>query len=259
MGCFGGDETKTTTVTTPAATTDETSINASNAEIAKMQAQLFPLLMAYQFPELALSGESQGLTLSPTLKKQLEEMVATSTSDKELSRLTSEQLRKYLAGESTLTPGQETQVNTLYGNERTLGQQEILRANQALSASKGLNMSDSPSANEMLRQIKNLELGLGSAKASTMLNFGNMNSAFSQARQNYQNALNQSSTTNRLNLATAAPSSIGISQLLANQRLNQPTTTTTANTSTLNQMGGLGGVGSLLGGMSDLYGTKFWV
>ena len=190
------------TTTVPAPTQQD--VELQNLNIASAQKQ--SLGQAYQYAMAAPSQALQYLNAvqsgqpvpaglqtmfggleslsNPDFITQLQTQQQTVSSQQQLSNLTTQQAIKYASGDTSLNPQQQGLVDQAFAGPQQQAQYDLNTAMQGNAGARGLNLSDSPVANENARQTNLLNLNFGSAKANTALNLGlaqeNANLAYSQ-------------------------------------------------------------------------------
>lgn len=124
-------------------------------------------------------------------------------------------------GGLALSQREQDLIDQLYASARTTGEQDIRRYAESLGAQRGLRLTDSPIGDEALRQQERLVLGLRGAQAGTTLdlnvnarNFGEtqrqFNTSFQEGLRQFQQALLQQATQNRMALAGMQPAGLGL-------------------------------------------------
>ncbi len=158
----------------------------------------------------------------------------------ELGVETAERLLARLKGESLLTPVQQNSLDVLFQSAREEGNIEIERFADELKGIRGLGISDSPIAKEVLAAKGTLERGLRGGRAAAELDIGQAETQTTQAINQFQNQLRSQAALNRLALSGQQPTSLGISNVLAQQRIAQPSERIHKSTSFLDILSGAG-------------------
>ena len=179
------------------------------------------------------------------------------------------------ANNITLDPAVQQAVSQVYGSQRELGNQDLMRSAIEAAGARGLNLSDTPIADPYLRNKALMESQLRGNEAASLLGLSQNRYAQNQAQNQFQTEqsrlnqvqnqnfltnlysfqqnLAQSAAQNRLQLANQA-AQLGLG--LSNARLSQPgNTSTTSGTSGFNpqQFGtGISAIGAGLQGLSGL-------
>lgn len=121
---------------------------------------------------------------TPEFRQQLQTAADTQTQQAQLQNLTTKTAMRYATGDLTLSPTEQATLDTAFAGPMAQAQYDLQNYGQDLAASRGLNLSDSPVANELLRQKQLMGTQFGSAKASSALNLGlaqeNANLAYNQ-------------------------------------------------------------------------------
>lgn len=168
-------------------------------------------LNAKLFPQQKLLAEQQlafALEMFPKQKALIEQMLADATpseTDLEIQRLSDERALAALRGEPLpLSPGQQAQLDTIYGNAQQQGEQDLRRFAEELAAARGMHLTDAPIGAEVLRQQRDLTTNLETAKAQAQLDFGQSQQVFGEGVRQFQAGLQQQALQNRLSLAAGA-------------------------------------------------------
>jgi len=160
---------------------------------------------------------------NPAFRDQLTKQAGIVQQQQQLQGLTTAQALKYASGDTSLNPQQQGLVDQAFAGPQAQAKYDLNTAMQGNAGARGLNLSDSPVANENARQTNLLNLNFGSAKANTALNLGlaqeNANLAYNQftaglnpgatqqfsAAQNYQSPNLASGMSYGLQLRAAQP------------------------------------------------------
>jgi hypothetical protein len=144
------------------------------------------------------------------LKMQLQQQVAQEQYAQQLQGQALDRLQNPYA----LSQPEQDAINQIYNNQRNQAQYNLNLAAQDNATARGMNLSDSPVANEYVRQLALLEGNLGASQAADLMNRGDANRNFGLNALGFANGLMQQNFQNRL----------GVSQMLptANQALMAP-------------------------------------
>lgn len=217
-GGGGGSEETVTRVEIPAKTEEETALLSKQTELLEIQLQEVRrqnTLLEQTFPsqKRLLDAQTQAALQQVELFKEQGALfraaiplLEPSASEKEIKRLSEERTLAILRGEAPpLLPGQEEQLETLFGTARKRGTEEVQRFGEEIAAARGLRLTDTPIGAEVLREKARLEEQLGTARAAATLDFGNRSVAFNESIRQFQEGLRQKSFENRLALLGRTP------------------------------------------------------
>lgn len=155
-----------------------------------------------------------------------------------------------------LSTQEQQGIENIFNNQRTQAQSNLKRGMQDIATGRGLNLSDSPVANETARQLALLESNLGAAQSAELLNRGMANRDFGLNLITNNANLAQMGFGNRTGLSQILPSANTFLQpLLAQNRFAQPNTTGSGSSMATNtpsgfdvMMRGIGAAGGLMMG-----------
>jgi len=193
-------------------------------------------------PEVAASGYGQkGLfRRAPTAAEQQQ----TDLEQKMQDRFMEELNRR--PGE--ISPEQDTALNTLYGSEQSKMDEELRQFAVEQAGSRGLSMSDTPYARELLKAKSAGQTELGVARASSKLNFAEKERLFNQGLAQWRGDLQQQRLANLMGAGgQAGNTAIGF----MNARANLKPTPFQGAAGGGSQVGSIvGGVGAAVGGIA---------
>lgn len=146
-----------------------------------------------------------------------------------------------------ISPEQEKALNELYGSEQSKMDEELSRFAVEQAGSRGLSMSDTPYARELLRAKSAGQTELGSARAASKLNFAEKERMFNQGLAQWRGDLQQQRLANLMgSQGQSANTAIGFMNARANLK---PTPYTSGGSPS--QAGAIaGGVGAAVGGIA---------
>jgi hypothetical protein len=99
-----------------------------------------------------------------------------------------------------ISPEQEALIEKSYGRAESEGNEDIKRFMIEQAGARGMELGDTPLTREIARAKADLTLGLGSAKAASKLNLGQMEREFGLSLGSFREGLRNQSFTNRLNI-----------------------------------------------------------
>jgi hypothetical protein len=182
------------------------------------------------------------------LKMQLQQQVAQEQYAQQLQSQALDRLQNPYA----LSLPEEQAINQIYNNQRMNARYNMDLAAQDNATARGLNLSDSPVANEYVRQLAMLESNLGAAQAGDLMNRGDANRNFGLNALGFANGLMQQNFQNRLGVNQMLPTANA--QLMAPLMQNRLAQTSTSGTMTNTPSGfdtmmrGIGAAGGLMMG-----------
>lgn len=209
-------------------------MRAINLELAKIQAGEF----------LAGLREQEEFRNSPLFATQ-----------RAIEQKASENILARLEGRAPiLSPEEQGNLDTIYGNTQRQGEQNLSRFAQEIAAARGLAVSDSPIGNEALRQQQEFTSNLGAQKSASAFDLGNASQAFNQQLASFQAQLRQQALANRLSMASNAPASFGFQNSLFGERLGQANRSFTGSGSNFNWGAGanMGQAGQFMQGLGTM-------
>jgi hypothetical protein len=143
---------------------------------------------------------TQSFNLTPEALKELQGSALYDPQSAAMLDAANKRIMTGLTG-GVISPAEQAQLDTLYGSQRTLGTQAITDYAKQLAAMRNMTVTDSPIANEALKQKGNLETALTGAQAGSALQLGNQQQNFANSISAFQNNLKQQAFLNRLSLA----------------------------------------------------------
>jgi len=184
------------------------------------------------------------------LKMQLQQQIAQEQFAQQLQGQALDRLQNPYA----LSPEEQSSIQGIYDAARNEGKYNINLGLQNMATSRGLNLSDSPVANEAARQLRFLEQNIGAAKSQDLLNRGDLNRNFGLNALGFANNLMQQNFQNRVGVNQMVPTANQalMAPLLQNRMANVMSTSSGVNTNTPSGLNvltqGLGAAGGLLMG-----------
>lgn len=217
-GGNGGGKTSTTVTTQiPPKTEEELSLIRKQNEFLDIQlqevkrqnellAEAFPAQKALfeaqtraatVFADATTAQIGQQTKLFDTLMTEL----TPTEGEREIQKLSEERTLAILRGEAPpLSPEQKERIDTIFGESKREGEEDIKRFAEELAASRGMRLSDSPIGGEALRARTDFQKSLSAGKAAAELNVGQAQQAFEQSVAQFQAGLRQQAQANRLAL-----------------------------------------------------------
>ncbi len=279
--CFGGSKTEVVVPPPPEPTPAETRQNQLTNQLLELNisSQGFEIEEGPEGPRIVereLTPEQQerkekdaerDLALTDLIFKQLEEAGGGKLTERQqqIKDLTEERQLEALSG----VPSERTKelVGETFESARTMGEEDIQRFATELAGRRGLERTDDPVSGAAFKAQTDLTTGLRSAEAGALLDVGQRNQLFGQNLRefqaglnldrlnsvmsvaDFQNALRQQATQNRMALGTAASGLAGQSGALR-ASLFQPqlVKSTSAGIGPL-----LSGLGGLAGGVAGFF------
>ena len=152
-----------------------------------------------------------------------------------------------------LTPGQQQQLDTVYGAARGESQSNLDQYVKQIAAMRGMSPSDSPIGGEALKQKRMLEQGLAGSKAGASLDLANAQNIFAQNTAQFAESLRQQAFMNRMALAGQNPG-LALQSSMFNQRAAGATRTMSGNQNIFNWGAGASAkdAGSFMMGLGGL-------
>jgi len=95
-----------------------------------------------------------------------------------------------------LSPDQQLRVDQVFSRQREVGTRNIQQFAEEQAGRRGLNLTDTPIAQESLRQVQELESNIGAAQAGAELNLFSADRAFFESIRQFQEGLEQSRLLN---------------------------------------------------------------
>lgn len=211
FGSSSKKERGTQSVQLPAASPAEEELRKLNLQLAQRQVKM-------------LDEEDVRLKADETDPQRLRE--------KEIQEIASQRTLARLKGEEpVLAPAEQQMLDTIYGTATRQGDEDLLGFGRQMAASRGLNLTDSPIGNELVRQRARFGETLGAEKARSSLDLGSAAADFNARLSEFQEGLRQRAFQNRLALAGFQAPGFGLQQSLFGERLAQAPRSFTGNMS----------------------------
>lgn len=256
-----------TTTTIPPPTATEQELQSEQLKLSRMQSRLLQRQQAFEFPGETLAALEAGTSEfagidSPQFREELKRRQTEIAENRQLLGDVTERIKARLEGRVVATPEQRALIGETFASSRATGEEDIRRFAEELAGQRGLRLSDTPIGGEALRAQGRLALGLRSAEAGSLLEFGEREKLFEESLRQFQQGLQQQAFANRLSLVGAQPASMlsGL-QLGLQERMAKPTTTRQLGFTDIAQgiggiMQGAGGIATGLSGFSGLGGIR---
>lgn len=156
-----------------------------------------------------LDAQTQAALLQVDLFSRTIAGLAPTPEEEEVRALSSKRALAILKGEAPqLSTAQRASLETLYGTASRRGTEELTRYGEEIAAARGMRLTDTPIGSEILREKSRLEEGLGAARASAELDYGQRQQAFDESVRQFQAGLSSAAFQNRLALLGTSPSTM---------------------------------------------------
>lgn len=211
-GLGGGEETQTLQLLSTPRTPEEEELLAAQLEFLDLQMQAVQRendALATVFPGQVqlLDAQTQAALLQVDAFSRTIAGLTPTADEEEIRRLSSQKALAILRGEAPqLAEAQRANLETIYGTATRRGTEELTRYGEEIAAARGMRLTDSPIADELLRQKAALTENLGAARAASELNYGQAQQAFDESVRQFQEDLRARAFQSRLALLGTPPS-----------------------------------------------------